>query len=332
MTATITYTDRLTLPWRRRADGGSKGGWPVCRGGWGRERGGVVAGFVTPLGGGRSVPRGGCMDQRRAIAGLFDRVADTYDQVGVEMFQPVAARLVEELGPQPGERALDVGGGRGAVLIRLAEAVGRSGSVAGVDLSPRMVDAARHAVAAANVTAAEVRVGDAQQPDWPACSFDVIASSLVLFFLPDPLDGLRRWRELLVDGGRVGISTFGEYSPAWRAVDAVFQPYLPPATRDARTSGSAGPFSSDSGVEGLFEQAGFTDISTTHMTLDVRFRDESHWYDWSWSVGQRAMWEHVPDDERDAVRAQAFERLDGCRDDTGRIGFEQTVRFTLGRR
>jgi ubiquinone/menaquinone biosynthesis C-methylase UbiE len=271
------------------------------------------------------------VDQRQAIAGVFDRAASTYDQVGVDMFQPIAERLVQELAPQPGERALDAGCGRGAVLVRLAQAVGPSGSVAGIDLSPRMVDAAREAAAAVGC-AADVRIGDAQHPDWPLQSFGLIASSLVLFFLADPLEGLRRWRDLLVDGGRVGISTFGDYSAPWKAVDAVFEPYLPPPMRDARTSGAAGPFTSDRGVEQLFEDAGFTGVRTTTMNLDVRFRDEEHWYEWSWSVGQRAMWERVPDDQREAVRAEAFRRLDDCRDGAGRVGFEQVVRFTLGRR
>jgi SAM-dependent methyltransferase len=213
----------------------------------------------------------------------------------------------------------------------LARAVGPAGFVAGIDLAPRMVDAARATVAAAEDVAADVRVGDAQQPEWTPASLDVIASSLVLFFLPDPLLALKRWRELLVPGGRAGVSTFGDYSPSWRDVDSVFEPYLPPAMQDARTSGASGPFSSDSGVERLFEDAGFTAVRTARMTLDVRFRDPEHWYEWSWSVGQRAMWERIPDSEREAVRAQAFDRLDGCRDDSGRIGFEQIVRFTLAR-
>jgi hypothetical protein len=42
------------------------------------------------------------------------------------------------------------------------------------------------------------------------------------------------------------------------------------------------------------------------------------------------MWMSVPEDQHEAVRAAAYERLDECRDDEGRIGFDQVVRFTLG--
>lgn len=67
------------------------------------------------------------MDERERMSALFDRVADTYDRVGVDLFQPIAARLVEEVAPMVGERAVDIGCGRGAALLPLASAVGPSG-------------------------------------------------------------------------------------------------------------------------------------------------------------------------------------------------------------
>ncbi len=268
------------------------------------------------------------MDQRTAIAGVFDRAAATYDQVGVNLFAPIAERLVTQIAPRPGERVLDVGCGRGAVLLRAASLVGPTGAAHGVDLSPGMVAGAREEAAAAGL-AVDVWVGDAESPSTSLSSYDVITSSLVLFFLPEPLAALRSWRSLLVDGGRVGVTTFGAYGESWRAVDAVFEPYQPPAMRDARTTGRSGPFQSDEGVAGLFRDAGFSDVRTVHDTVDVRFTDEEHWHTWTWSVGQRAMWERVPDGDRAAVRAQAFHALQATRDTDGRIGFDQDVRITV---
>lgn len=269
------------------------------------------------------------MDQQDRIAGLFDRVADTYDQVGVDFFQPIADGLVSELSPQPGEHVLDIGCGRGAALVPFGLAVGAGGSVTGIDLSPRMVEAAGRVAREAGIVA-QVLVGDAQDPQLPAESYDVIGSSLVLFFLPDPAPALRRWRELLVDGGRVGVSTFGAYTSGFRAVDAVFAPYLPATMRDPRITGTANPFASDEGVEQLLRDAGFVDLRTASSSVSVRFTDHEHWYRWSWSVGQRAMWEAIPEADRPQVQAQAYEALDGCRDADGRIGFDQVVRYTLG--
>ena len=100
-------------------------------------------------------------DQRAAVQQVFDGAADTYDAVGVSMFQPIAEQLVTDLSPRSGERALDVGCGRGAVLFRLADAVGPTGRAIGIDLSPRMVEATTADAGAAGL-AVEVSVGDAQ--------------------------------------------------------------------------------------------------------------------------------------------------------------------------
>jgi SAM-dependent methyltransferase len=125
--------------------------------------------------------------QRSArVAAVFDRVADTYDAVGIPWFTPIAERLVAELVPAPGERALDIGTGRGAALWALAEAVGATGHVTGLDLAEAMVAATRREAAERGLTTVSLVVADAAAPDLPDASFDLAVASLVLFFLPDP--------------------------------------------------------------------------------------------------------------------------------------------------
>lgn len=184
---------------------------------------------------------------------------------------------------------------------------------------------------AANGIRADVGIGDAMAPDVANASFDVVVSSLVLFFLPDPAVALEAWRDLLVPEGRIGVSTFGAQSERWRRVDAVFTPYLPKQLLDARASGTTGPFATDAGMEGLLSAAGFVDVRTSSSTVTARFRDVAHWAEWSWSHGQRVMWEMVPEDERADVRARAEEVLLEGRD-ADKIGLDQEVRFTTGRR
>ncbi len=273
------------------------------------------------------------MDQRQQVAAVFDAAAPTYDRVGVEFFQPIAAGLVEQLAPVAGERVLDLGCGRGAVLLRLAAAVGRAGAATGLDLAPEMVAAATEEADRAGVRV-RVLAGDAQEPELPAVSFDAITASLVLFFLPDPAAALRAWRSLLVDGGRVAVSTFGPYSPWWDSVDELFTPYLPPGMRDARTSGKQGPFESDAGVEQLLTDAGFADVRTVGSVVPVRFDSPEHWQRWTMSTGQRFFWQLVPEGDRDSVRARAYAAATETQRHTsdGRIGFDQQVRYTMGAR
>lgn len=261
---------------------------------------------------------------------MFDRAADTYDTVGVPWFQPIAAGLVAELAVRPGERVLDIGCGRGAALMPLAVAAGPTGSVLGIDLAPRMVELT--ALDAAHLPQVTVQVADASSPDLPAESFDVLAASLVLFFLPDPVAALRRWLTLLVPGGRLGVTTFGAQDPRWTEIDAVFRPYLPPAMLDARTSGRRGPFTSDDGVAGLLAEAGFTDVRTSHLDVDAVFDSPEHLLRFSWSHGQRAMWESVPAGERDGVARQLVDTAGRLADSTHGLRLRQQVRYTLGSR
>ncbi|GAA4359145.1 hypothetical protein GCM10023145_32590 [Angustibacter luteus] len=266
------------------------------------------------------------------MVGVFDRAADTYDNVGVPWFGPIAQGLVEALMPRRGERALDIGCGKGAALFPLAQAVGSSGRVTGIDLSPQMVAATAAVAEERGLRQVDVHVADASAPDLADKEYDVVASSLVLFFLPDPAAALAGWHRLLRPGGRLGVATFGPSAPAWTQIDDVFTPYLPPQMRDARTSGRRGPFASDEGVESLFAAAGLLDVRTETTTVDAVLRDPEHWHEFSWSHGQRAMWECVPPAERDALRDKAFGLLDDLRGDDGSIRLGQQVRYTLGRR
>lgn len=262
------------------------------------------------------------------VAALFDRVADTYDAVGVPWFSPIAAGLVRELAPMPGERALDVGCGRGAATIPLAEGVGAGGKVIGIDFAPRMVEAT--AADVAHLPQVEIRVADASSPGLPLASFDVVTSSLVLFFLPEPQDALRAWSALLVPGGRLGITTFGPSESPLAEVDRLFSPYLPSAVLDARTSGQQGPFSSDHGVEEMFTTAGLVDVRTAHLALRTVLTGPGQWRDFSWSHGQRGLWEAAGVEHHATLLADALALLEAAREPDGTVVLRQDVRCTLG--
>ncbi len=268
-------------------------------------------------------------DVSQGVGRLFDAVAETYDQSGVPFFQPIAAGLVDALDPRPGEDVLDIGCGRGAVTVRLADAVLPSGSVTAVDLSEEMVARTRDLLSGAG-HAADVRRMDAARPDLPEAAFDLVSSSLVIFFVDEPAESLRRWVRLLRPGGRIGVTTFAEEDPRWTALDELFAPWLPEAMRDPRVIGEDSPFDSDERMETLLREAGALDVRTETLALDVPFSGIEDWRAWSMGTGQRAMWQGVPEDRMPGLLADAARLLDDARGPDGTARLTQTVRYTLG--
>ena len=163
-------------------------------------------------------------EAKSRTAGIFDRAAATYDQVGVDFFGSFGERLVQLAALSPGERVLDVGCGRGAVLFPAAAAVAPGGSVLGIDLSAEMVSRCAADAAARGLDDVEVRVGDAEAPEVPAGSFDAVLAGLVLFFLPDPGAALDAYRVALKEDGRFAMTSFGpedeRFGPVFGAVAA----------------------------------------------------------------------------------------------------------------
>ena len=243
------------------------------------------------------------------VADVFDALATTYDQTGMPFFRPVGARLVEKLAPQPGDQALDIGCGRGAVTVPLARAVEHTGAVLAVDVSANMVAATRDLVDHAGLGQVQVEVADAADLG-PRGTFDVVTASLVLFFLPDPAAALASWLSLVADGGRLGCTTFGELDEASHALDDLLVPYAPPGLLDPRTSGSLGPFSSADATRALFQGCG-ADVQLTTEAFTLPFADVADWERFSRTTGQSAMWRRVPDDDLPRLRAQAAKILDG---------------------
>src|SRR5690606_24799550 len=92
----------------------------------------------------------------------------------------------ERAGFRPGSRLLDVGCGPGYGTFALAQLVGPTGSVLGVDVSERFVrylDAER---ARRDVRQVETRVGDLASVELPDGDLDGVFARWVLCFVNDP--------------------------------------------------------------------------------------------------------------------------------------------------
>jgi len=107
---------------------------------------------------------------------------------------------------QPGERVLDVGSGAGTDSLVAAQMVGPEGSVAGIDMTPEMLDKARAAAAAMGLTNVMFVQGQAEALPFRDASFDVVISNGVIDLIPDKDAVFAEIRRVLRPGGRIQIA------------------------------------------------------------------------------------------------------------------------------
>jgi ubiquinone/menaquinone biosynthesis C-methylase UbiE len=109
-------------------------------------------------------------------------------------------QFLRTLDPQPGERGLDVGSGPGFLVTAIAEAVGSSGSVCGVDISEPLLAVARSNCA--HQSWVEFRHGDATKLPFPGDAFDAVISTQVLEYVCDVDAALAEMHRVVRPGGR----------------------------------------------------------------------------------------------------------------------------------
>ena len=125
-------------------------------------------------------------------------------QLQAQCLEGLTRRLIRESGIGPGMRVLDLGAGPGDVAFLVAEAVGPSGSVVGVDREERSVQLAKRRAAESgydNVTFA-VAGDDALPADAP---FDAAIGRFVLIHQREPSAMIRRAAAVVRQGGIVAF-------------------------------------------------------------------------------------------------------------------------------
>ena len=143
-------------------------------------------------------------DPTASITDYWDAAAPAFDDepdhgLRAEPTRAAWARLLHSWLPSAPAKVLDVGCGTGSLSLLLAEA---GHDVTGVDLSPRMVEAARTKLRAAGLEA-DFLVGDASIPPTGDRRFDVLLCRHLVWTLPSPEAALREWVGRLRPGGRL---------------------------------------------------------------------------------------------------------------------------------
>lgn len=251
---------------------------------------------------------------KREIAGMYDRAASLYGQVGIEMFTYYANRLIDKLNIPTGARILDVATGRGALLFAAAEKAGPTGHVLGIDLAPKMISETAAEIKARGLKQAEVCLMDADTASFPDHSFDAILCGFALHFL-DYRNLLGRFRRMLKPGAI--MATIHPYVPTHDAENFERWKWLFELTREVFPAGFQPPafwvapnlLNSPERIEGALCEAGFENISVTPEETVFYFKDEDDWWDWEWSQGSRFWVEGMSPEGLTKFKTVSFEKL-----------------------
>ncbi|MBB5744826.1 class I SAM-dependent methyltransferase [Brevundimonas variabilis] len=124
------------------------------------------------------------------------------------MIAPIGDALLARAAFMPGERVLDLGCGGGKTSLVITAAVGPSGWVTGIDISPDLITRARARAAAAHVTNLDFECIDAAvyQPDMP---FDRMVSRFGSMFFPQPVEAFSNLHGCLEPSGRIDLAVWG---------------------------------------------------------------------------------------------------------------------------
>lgn len=120
--------------------------------------------------------------------------------------------LLEQLALEPGARALDLGCGPGGILDLLAEQVGPTGRVVGLERNPQTAALARRFVRERGLAGVEIVEADGRTTGLPRASFDLVHARLVLCNVPVAEEILQEMIALTRPGGVVA-SHEADYLP-----------------------------------------------------------------------------------------------------------------------
>jgi SAM-dependent methyltransferase len=228
----------------------------------------------------------------------FDVTADAYARFMGRFSEPLAVPFVELAQVRPGQRALDVGCGPGALTAQLVDRLGAE-SVSAVDPSPSFVAAAH-----ARFPGADVQTAAAEQLPYPDDAFDAVLAQLVVHFMADPVAGLREMARVTRSGGRVAACVWdhsagggGPLAVFWQAVHDI----------DPEAPGEADlPGSKEGDLAELCAAAGLTDVEPSSLTIRVRFATVDDWWEpFTLGVGPAGAYVGTLDDDgRELLRSR----------------------------
>ncbi len=202
-------------------------------------------------------------------------VVSSYDELSFwsAMFGQM---LLERVPMRPNQSVLDIGYGAGFPLLELAERLGPTCTVHGIDPWAAARRRAEFKARLYHVSNIELVDGDAARMPFQNGQFDLLVSNLGVNNFTDPLAVLKECARVAKPGARLALTT--NPTGHMREFYAVFEATLRERGLQARLPGLAAHIAHRLPVEalqGLLEQAGFKLRSVARQDAVLRYLDGS---------------------------------------------------------
>ena len=203
-----------------------------------------------------------------AVAG---RTWAQYHELLDRQIESLGLAAIDALKPTKGEHVVDIGCGCGQSTLALADRVGATGSVVGVDISTPMLEVARRRSRANPSWAVTFRQVDAQTHDLGQGEFDAAFSRFGVMFFSDPAAAFGNIRKSLKPGGRLAFICWRSLAenPWMRAPLQAALPFIPPDAPPDPTGPGPFAFAAPDRVRGILANAGFRSVSINPLDAHV---------------------------------------------------------------
>ena len=201
------------------------------------------------------------------VMGLTPDAARGYEQFFVPaIFHQWPSIMVATAGINDADDVLDVGCGTGVFARKVARQLDNSGSITGIDLSESMLGVAREVC-----PGVDFRQGSVTSLPFEDASFDVVASSFMLMFVPEPARAVREMRRVLRPGGRLVVSVWQclQNNPVYAALIETTHQVLGKASAESM----AWPFAlgEPGKLNAIFRAAGISEVTMSEHGGSARF-------------------------------------------------------------
>lgn len=162
-------------------------------------------------------------DIKNGIKKTFDEVAQRYEKI--DFFKESARNIVEIISSKNPTNILDVASGTGNVALECAVSLSEV-RVDAVDISSLMLECAKEKAKELNITNVNFHCTDIEKLQMPQ-KYDVVICSYAMFFLPNPIDTLKKLFTHLNEDGMLLFTSFCEnaFSPSSKILMNILNSY-----------------------------------------------------------------------------------------------------------